>query len=199
MSTGRLEAFSDGVLAVIITILVLELKVEAGGPGLAEQLSEQWPVFLAYLVSFAVVGVIWIQHHALFRLAERVDKTVLVWNLVLLLAASLLPFAAKAVGGFVAGELADAHLAILLYGACMELMAIAFTVILWRLLSAGLTHVAVPVEGIRPAVLRFGVGTVIYPVIVAIGFVSPVAALVGFGVVVLAYLAERTPIREQQP
>lgn len=192
MSTGRLEAFSDGVLAVVITILVLELHVEAG-TGLGEQLREQWPVLLAYLVSFAVVGVIWIQHHALFRLVTSVDRVVLVWNLVLLLAVSVVPFAARAVGAFLDGDPADARLAIALYGLSMEAVAIAFTAILWHGLRAGLTYSSVPLERARAAVLTFGTGTLVYPVVVAIGFWSPPAALVGFALVVCLYLAERTP------
>ena len=192
MSPSRLEAFSDGVLAVVITILVLELHVEPG-TGLAAQLAEQWPVLLAYLVSFAVVGVIWIQHHALFRLVASVDRVVLVWNLILLLAVSLLPFAAKGVGAFLDGDPSDARLAIALYGISMEAMAIAFTVILWHVLRAGLGKEPTSRADARRSVLRFGAGTLVYPVVIAIGFWSPVAALVGFGLVVCLYLAERTP------
>lgn len=193
MSVGRLEAFSDGVLAVVITILVLELKVESGAP-LGEQLSRQWPVWLAYVVSFVIVGVIWVQHHALFALASRVDRPVLYVNLVLLFAVSLVPFTASSVGAFLRGDRADARLAVQLYGASMELMAVAFTVILWLLLSRGALAVDVPRERAHAALRRFGVGIAVYPALMLVAFLSPVAALLGYAVVVVLYAAERTPV-----
>lgn len=192
MSTGRLEAFSDGVLAVVITILVLELRIEPGA-ALGEQLRAEWPTFLAYLVSFVVVGVVWVQHHALFSIAERVDRVVLFLNLLLLLAVSLLPFAAKAVGAYLDTGGSDARGAIALYGGLMEVMAIAFTLILRRILYAGLTRTPVTRPDARAAIKRFGLGLIAYPAVVALGLISPTAALVGFGLVVAAYLMERTP------
>ena len=86
MDKGRAEAFSDGVLAVAITLLALDLHVEASGHGtLVHQLGENWPSFVAYAVSFLVIGVIWVNHHALFSLVERVDRVLLFENLVLLM------------------------------------------------------------------------------------------------------------------
>jgi hypothetical protein len=86
MEKGRAEAFSDGVLAVAITLLVLDLHVDATGHGsLSHQLGQTWPSFAAYVVSFFVIGVIWVNHHALFALIDRVDRVLLFENLMLLM------------------------------------------------------------------------------------------------------------------
>jgi uncharacterized membrane protein len=86
MRRGRLEAFSDGVFAIAITVLVLEIpvpRVDQGG--LPDALLDQWPNYAAYAVSFAIVGIIWINHHAVFGYVERVDRGLLFLNLNLLL------------------------------------------------------------------------------------------------------------------
>jgi len=96
MGKGRLEAFSDGVMAIVITIMVLELKVPHGA-GLAD-LTAQWPVFLSYLLSFVYVGIYWNNHHHFLHAVARVDGRVLWANLHLLFWLSLLPFATAWMG-----------------------------------------------------------------------------------------------------
>ncbi|MFJ9681778.1 TMEM175 family protein [Streptomyces sp. NPDC101194] len=74
--TGRVEAFSDGVFAIAITLLVLEIHVPSEhGPELTKALADQWPSYAAYVVSFLVIGVMWVDHHALFDHLARVDRT----------------------------------------------------------------------------------------------------------------------------
>jgi uncharacterized membrane protein len=97
MSTNRLEAFSDGVIAIIITIMVLEMKVPHAGADLAA-LRPLWPVFLSYVLSFIYVGIYWNNHHHLFHSAKRVSAAILWANLHLLFWRSLLPFATGWVG-----------------------------------------------------------------------------------------------------
>src|SRR4051794_26548795 len=93
MGTGRLEAFSDGVFAIAVTLLVLEIKVpDAAGDDLAHQLAEQWPSYASYVVSFFVIGVIWMNHHAVFSHLGRVDRPLMSINLVLLLWVALIPW-----------------------------------------------------------------------------------------------------------
>lgn len=96
MSTGRLEAFSDGVIAVIITILVLELKVPVGD-GLAG-LHEAWPTLFLYLLTFVQTGIYWVNHHYLTDEAESVTHAMLWANLAFLFCLSLFPFATEWVG-----------------------------------------------------------------------------------------------------
>jgi uncharacterized membrane protein len=81
VSKVRVEAFSDGVMAVAITLLALDLHVpDPAGPGsLAYRLGEQWPNCAAYIVSFVTIGIIWINHHAMLRRLVTVDHTILVW------------------------------------------------------------------------------------------------------------------------
>jgi uncharacterized membrane protein len=84
--SGRLEAFSDGVFAVAITLLALDLAVAGPGHGsLAHQLADHWPSFVAYVVSFFVIGITWVNHHALIETFVKVDRSLLFLNLVLLM------------------------------------------------------------------------------------------------------------------
>lgn len=94
LSKGRIEAFSDGVIAVAITLLVLDLRVpEPDGAGnLAYRLFELWPNYAAYVISFAAIGIMWINHHTMLRRLNGVDHTVLLLNLLLLLCIVVLPF-----------------------------------------------------------------------------------------------------------
>lgn len=95
MATSRLEAFSDGVFAIAMTLLVLDLKVPPAapdGPPLWPALLHQWPAYLAFVTSFATIGIMWINHHLNFTLIRRTDHTLLVLNGLLLLGVTFLPF-----------------------------------------------------------------------------------------------------------
>src|ERR1700744_6173745 len=93
MSPNRLEAFSDGVFAIAITLLVLDLEVPAPGSGrLGHELLAQWPSYAAYVISFFTIGIIWINHHASFSRLRAVDHSILIWNLALLMTVGILPF-----------------------------------------------------------------------------------------------------------
>src|SRR5215204_4915476 len=102
MPKGRLEAFSDGVIAIIITIMVLELKVPHGTD--LEALAPLWPVFLSYVLSFVYLGIYWNNHHHMLHATERVDGRTLWANLHLLFWLSLVPFVSGWMGenGFAA-------------------------------------------------------------------------------------------------
>jgi uncharacterized membrane protein len=96
-SASRVEAFSDGVFAIAITLLVLEIHVPDGedadrAGGLVQALAAQWPSYLSYLAAFATIGAVWLNHHAAFTHIARVDRSLLNWNLLLLLATSFVPF-----------------------------------------------------------------------------------------------------------
>jgi uncharacterized membrane protein len=90
LTPGRLEAFSDGVIAIILTIMVLELKApESSDPG---TLLHEWPIFVSYVISYFYVAVYWINHHHLFHRVKRVDLPILWANIALLFFMSLIPF-----------------------------------------------------------------------------------------------------------
>src|SRR6201996_4352832 len=117
MDRSRLEAFSDGVFAVAITLLALDLTVAGptGHGSLTDQLHEKWPAFLAYLISFFMIGIVWVNHHALVRSIIKVDRTLLFLNLVLLLFVVLIPFTTSTEADYFPHNDADARLAMVLY------------------------------------------------------------------------------------
>ena len=90
--TARVEAFSDGVFAIAITLLVLELKVPPPGKPLGHALLEQWPSYAALVVSFATIGIMWLNHHMLFTMIRRVDHALLIFNALLMLGVTVVPF-----------------------------------------------------------------------------------------------------------
>jgi uncharacterized membrane protein len=122
MGRGRLEAFSDGVLAIIITIMVLELKVPHGADTAA--LRPLLPVFLSYVLSFVFVGIYWSNHHHLLHTVQHVDGRILWANLHLLFWLSLVPF----VTGWM-GENHFAPLPVALYGAVLLLAGAAYFIL----------------------------------------------------------------------
>ncbi len=122
MSKGRLEAFSDGVIAILITILVLELRVPLGADWAA--LRPLLPVFLTYVLSFVFLGIYWNNHHHMLHLAERVNGKILWANMHLLFWLSLVPF--------VTGWMGQNHFAsapTAAYGVVLLMAAIAYTVL----------------------------------------------------------------------
>jgi len=122
MDTGRLEAFSDGVIAILITIMVLELKIPHGAD--MEALRPLLPVFLTYILSFVFLGIYWNNHHHMLQVTERINGKVLWANLHLLFWLSLVPF--------VTGWMGENHFAPLptaVYGVVLLLSAIAYTIL----------------------------------------------------------------------
>ncbi|MDQ1722932.1 MAG: potassium channel family protein [Pseudonocardiales bacterium] len=198
MHKGRAEAFSDGVLAVAITLLALDLRVEPSAhASLVHQLGQTWPSFAAYVVSFFVIGVIWVNHHALFSLIGRVDRVLLFENLVLLMFVTTLPFTTSTLAAFVREGGGDARWAVLLYGISNIGMAFAFTVMLSRMVHHGLLLNPVSPEIARRAVRRFGLGTIAYPAATAAGLLWPPLILIAIGVLAVYYMTERTQILPQ--
>jgi uncharacterized membrane protein len=116
---GRLEAFSDGVIAIIITIMVLELKSPHDGS--ANALIALTPVFLSYALSFLMVAIMWVNHHHLIHVVPRVDAALLWWNNHLLFWMSLVPFSTAFLG-----DHSSSTLAVGVYAANLSLIALAF-------------------------------------------------------------------------
>lgn len=128
MHKSRLEAFSDGVLAIIITIMVLELKVPHTEH--FRDLFEMWPIFLSYVLSFVFVGIYWHNHHHSFQAVEKVDRNVLWANTHLLFWLSLLPFAT----GWM-GENHFAHETVTLYSFVCLMAGFAYWILIRHLLK----------------------------------------------------------------
>jgi TMEM175 potassium channel family protein len=129
MSKGRLEAFSDGVIAILITIMVLELKAPEGTE--LSALVPLIPVFLTYLLSFVFLGIYWNNHHHMLQAAHQINGKILWANLHLLFWLSLVPF--------VTGWMGENHFAPLptaVYGFVLLMAAVAFTILQWVLVAA---------------------------------------------------------------
>jgi uncharacterized membrane protein len=126
MDKARLEAFSDGVIAIAATLLVLNIDVPNPAHGeLAHQLGRQWPSYAAYAVSFITIGIIWINHHAMVSRLAKVDHSVLLLNLLLLLAIGLIPFTTALIAEYLR-ESSGQHLAAAIYAGSFLAMSIAF-------------------------------------------------------------------------
>ena len=140
----RLEAFSDGVLAIAITLLVLEVRVPSADDladpmKLIAALGALWPSYLGYLVSFVTIGIIWANHHNLFRLVDRVSHGLILANLLLLLTIGFLPFPTALLAATL--ETPTAQIGVLVYAATFVMVAIAFNVLWYEIRT-------------RPGVLR---------------------------------------------
>jgi uncharacterized membrane protein len=128
--TSRIEAFSDGVFAIAITLLILEIKVPHRDQGsLVAGLLHQWPSYVAFLLSFAYIGVMWINHHRMFTHIKRFDDVLLVLNLLLLLGVSVVPFPTAVLAEHL--DTPDQRTAAVVYNATFIAIAILFN-ILWR-------------------------------------------------------------------
>lgn len=183
MSTGRLESFSDGVIAVAITLLVLNITVPTveathHGVDLGHALGAQWPVYAAYVTSFFTIGIIWINHHVMVNRLARPDHSILMLNLVLLLSIAVIPFGTSLLAEYLR-EGHGAKLAAAVYGGILLLMALAFSLLdrqiyLHRphLLKGDLT-----LEQRRRILARARLGLVPYVIATALAAVSPYATL----------------------
>ena len=133
-STSRVEAFSDGVMAIAITLLVLDLRVPteletAAAGGLLPALLAKWPNYVAYLAGFFTIGIIWLNHHALVNAIRRFDWRLMWLNLLLLLGVATLPFTTAVMAEYVATGGTDATVAAAFYGALALVMAVPWTLI----------------------------------------------------------------------
>jgi len=128
VSTGRLESFSDGVIAVAITLLVLSIAVPdpSHTPHLGHALGTRWPTYAAYVTSFLTIGIIWINHHVMINRLARADHSILILNLVLLLTIGVIPFGTSLFAAYLRQGHGE-NLAAGIYGGILLAMALAFS------------------------------------------------------------------------
>jgi uncharacterized membrane protein len=180
VSTNRLEAFSDGVIAVAITLLVLDIRVPApdGGGTLAHRLAEQWPTYAAYATSFVTIGIIWINHHVMIGRLRETDHAILMLNVLLLMTVVLIPFATSLLASYLTKGHGQ-HVAAGVYGGVLLSMAMSFTLVNHHILmrKPHLLRSELPLE-LRRRVLSLSVsGLVPYVLATALAAVSPYATL----------------------
>jgi uncharacterized membrane protein len=187
LSKNRLEAFSDGVFAVAITLLVLEIGIPEGND-LWEKLGDEWPSFAAFFVSFWVIGIIWVNHHGVIDHLKRADRGVLYLNLFLLMSVVLIPFATALMAqNLNSGD--DEHVAAAVYAVSFVLMAVAFGV-LWEYITRHREKLGVELtdEEVRRRSLAFQIGNPFYALAVIVAFVSAAAVLVIIGALAVYYM-----------
>jgi uncharacterized membrane protein len=180
VSTGRLEAFSDGVIAVAITLLVLNIDLPELKPGetLAHGLLNQWPVYAAYVTSFLTIGIIWINHHVMIGRLREADRTILFLNLLLLMSIAALPFATSLMAAYLR-EGNGQHLAAAVYGGAFLVMGVFFAALNTHILLAKHHRLARPmsIERRRQILSRSVAGVIPYAIATALAAVSSYATL----------------------
>jgi uncharacterized membrane protein len=180
MKTSRLEAFSDGVIAVAITLLVLNIDLPHLKPGesLAHGLANQWQFYAAYVTSFLTIGIIWVNHHVMIGRLREADRVILFLNLLLLMSIAVLPFATKLMAAYLR-ESSGQHAAAAIYGGAFLVMALLFTCLNAHILLVK-DHKLVrrlSLERRRQILTRSLSGIVPYVVATALAAVSPYATI----------------------
>jgi uncharacterized membrane protein len=188
--------FSDAVLAVAITLLALNLIVKGPGNGpLASLLFHEWPAVTAYVISFFTIGIVWVNHHTLLASVQVVNRSLLFFNLILLLFVVLIPDATRLLADYLSEGGSDAQLAAVVYGVVLEGMSVGFILMTEWLLRPGRTDPPIPPHRRHASRLRYYPAPLLYLAIIGFAFVYPLTALIFSAVVDLYYAFEQTPLR----
>src|SRR5215213_943104 len=188
--TTRLEAFSDGVIAIAITLLVLEIRVPEDTesvPALWAALRDLWPAYLGYLISFATIGIMWANHHTIFRLISRTSHYLILTNLLFLLCLAFLPFP-TALLTHTLGH-ADERVGIIVYSGAFLVTALAYN-LLWSYAAShtpDLMPDATP-QAIQSITRRFRLGPPAYAIAFALAFINTTASLIVLAAIALTYV-----------
>ena len=209
MDSRRAESFSDGVFAVAITLLIFNLLPIGSGPLSYRVLGEAWPQYAAYAVSFLTIGIMWMNHHTLFGHIRRIDRSLLVLNLLLLMGVVAIPFPTALVAEHLTGpHKSGGSAAAVVYGAVMIAISLAYNAI-WEYLvrnaealgsvnSRAALRASVPGFGHGPGLAakipRWSIGLLGYLVgALAAAFWSAGVALAIYGALAVYYLFNHLP------
>ena len=192
-STARVEAFSDGVMAIAITLLVLDLRVPseadvAAAGGLVGALAVRWPSYIAYLAAFFTIGIIWLNHRTLVDRIARFDARLHWLNLMLLLGVATLPFPTSLVAEYAGHGGIDATVATAFYGLCAMIMAVPWGFI-WRHLAdrPELLEPGYDAAYARAEFRRGTIGVPIYAVATIVALVAPLVSLLLYLSIAILY------------
>ncbi|GAC1387824.1 MAG: TMEM175 family protein [Ktedonobacteraceae bacterium] len=182
--TGRVKAFSDGVFAVAITLLVLNIQVPPHvllvDNEVLSILGNQWPIFLAFVTSFATIGIMWLNHHRIFTHIKRTDNTLLILNLLLLLVIVFIPFPTALLAQYLAQYAIhpNEHVAIAVYNGTFLLMAVFFNLI-WRYAAYNnrLLDKRADPEAVRAISKQFRFGPLLYMILFGLGWINVPASI----------------------
>ena len=194
--TDRTEAFSDDVLAIAVTLLVLDLSVpvrDALHTSLATALSRQWPSYAAYVTSFLVIGIIWVNHHAVFELIGVVNRTTLFLNLMLLMSVVAIPFTTALLSEYLTVGGGNARAAALVYSAVMLAVSGAFAgLYIYVVRNKALLAEGVDTQAMRASFVRFSVvGMVFYVATLVVALFSAPLCLLAHLLIALYYCFEQ--------
>jgi len=181
--TGRIEAFSDGVFAVAITLLVLNIQppphdaLPQGPYGLLDFLGRQWAIYLAFVTSFATIGIMWVNHHRLYTHIKRADNTLLLLNLLLLLVIVFVSFPTALMAEYITQP--DPRVAAVIYSGTFLLMAICFNLV-WRYAAHKnrLLDSNANIQEVRAITGQYRLGPLFYSVTFVLAFFLPLASIV---------------------
>jgi len=185
--TVRLEAFSDGVFAIAITLLVLDIGVSSdAGKHLLRSIIDLWPAYLAYAASFSTIGAIWLGHNAITEYLEHADTAFVRLNLLLLAFISFLPFPTRLLAEYI-GEDSSERVASTFYGLCLAVCS-TLLLVLWRYaVHAHLVRPEAGDEEIQLLTQRLTPGLGAYLVLIIAGLFYPVIAVIGYLLIALYY------------
>lgn len=195
MSKGRLEAFSDGVFAVAITLLVFNVQVpHVRAVDLTRALLDQWPAYTSYAVSFLTIGIIWVNHHAVFHLIRRVDRPLLFLNLFLLMSVAFIPFPTALLAEYVQSG-SGSQAAAVVYSLTMTVMGFLFGA-LWTYAvhHEKLLVVNLDLDEARASIPRFAIGSGIYVLSIGVAFISAPVCLALYALTAIYYVFNQVPL-----
>jgi uncharacterized membrane protein len=186
MNKSRVEGFSDGVFAIAITLLVLTLAQPSNYHDLTHQLVERWPSLAAYVVSFVMIGIMWLNHHTMFTHVARVDRTFFYLNLVLLMTIVFVPYPTGIFGEALQRQ--DAKQAAVFYSIVITINACIWAAA-WLYASMGrrLLSPEFPEATRLPATLGFALGPPLYAAAIGVAFINPYLCLGFHGLLALYY------------
>ncbi len=190
MNKARFEAFSDGVFAFAITLLALGFVLPQPAfrttGELAAALLRLWPNLIAYALSFSVIGLMWQNHHALFHVVRQIDRKTVFWNLLLLAAAVLIPFATTTLGTYPTFAAST-----FLYGLVLSSSATFYNLMLTHLVRSDAFVPEIPPSAIAAAVRGYRIGWFVYVGATLISLVMPIASFALYLAIVVYFLIPR--------
>lgn len=191
MNKSRFEAFSDGVFAFAITLLILGIVLPPFSkpptdPELTRALLALWPNAVAYMLSFAVIGIMWQNHHALFRLIERVDRKTVFYNLLLLMATVSIPFATSLLGTYEA-----MHTSTFFYGLVLTFCSTCYNLMLMHLIRTRAFFAGATEDIQRQTTIAYRVGWATYFVAMLISLLWPIVSFIAYIAITGYYLFPR--------
>jgi uncharacterized membrane protein len=197
LRSGRLEGFSDGIFAFAITLLVLDVTIPVRSSDLLRSLGDEWPVYLAYFVSFATIGSVWLSHTVITEYLDHADQVLMRLNLLLLLVVSFLPFPTRLVATYHGQDRAE-RVAVTIYGANLLLTCLVVSLLWHYATREDLIRGDAADDEIRFLTRRLNPALVAYGVLIVLGLFSPWVAVAGYLVLAFYFIVPIGLVRRRR-